>query len=410
MKIGFIGLGKLGMPCAEVMAERGEAVTGYDLRFKESVHIDIADNMKDAVVGKDIVFIAVPTPHKSEYGGERPVSHLRPMPFSYTAIEVVLQGLSHYVSKNQTVALISTVLPGIVRKRLQKAFLYPENLVYNPYLIAMGTVKHDFLNPDMVIMGTQDGLFNETTERLHTFYCRVLRDYKYKHLLGTWEEAESYKIFYNTFISMKLAFVNMIQDVAEELGHMNVDVVTEALVNSTRRILSSAYMKAGMGDGGACHPRDNIALRYLAEELHLGYDLFDGIVRSREVQAERLADKLVIFGNPRIVIVGKSYKADCDLTDGSYSLLVGHMLEHKHGIKPMYYDEDTRDRVDAEVLKKPVTALVGHWSEYTPGFLDTLAEDSIVVDPWRRYINPKMNVVHYGNKRFGADDSNSLSS
>jgi UDPglucose 6-dehydrogenase len=77
------------------------------------------------------------------------------------------------------------------------------------------------------------------------------------------------KIFYNTFISNKISLVNMIQDVAVKLGNMNVDRVTTALTKSTQRITGPAYMRAGMGDGGACHPRDNIALRWLAKESRI---------------------------------------------------------------------------------------------------------------------------------------------
>ena len=98
----------------------------------------------------------------------------------------------------------------------------------------------------------------------------------------------------------------MIQDVAERNGNINCDVVANAIAKCTQRIMGEAYMKPGMGDGGPCHPRDNIALRYLAEKLDLGYDLFDAIVTAREVQAKRLAEKLISFNMP-IVILGKSF-------------------------------------------------------------------------------------------------------
>ena len=83
----------------------------------------------------------------------------------------------------------------------------------------------------------------------------------------------------------------MIQDVAERNGNMNVDVVTGALERSTYRILGP-YMKAGMGDGGGCHPRDNIFKIY-EESLGLGYDLFDFIMLKREVQLKNMPLKLV---------------------------------------------------------------------------------------------------------------------
>ena len=63
-------------------------------------------------------------------------------------------------------------------------------------------------------------------------------------------------------------------------------------------------MSAGLGDGGACHPRDNIALRSLAERLHLGYDLFDAIMTAREKQAAHMARKIIGLGHD-VCIMGK---------------------------------------------------------------------------------------------------------
>ena len=128
-----------------------------------------------------------------------------------------------------------------------------------------------------------------------------------RYIHGTYEEIESLKIFYNTFITTKITLCNMIQDVSHKLGNMNVDVVTKALAESTMRIMSPKYMKAGMGDGGSCHPRDNIALKYLAEKLELGYDLFGGLIKAREEQARNMAQylhELSEYYKLPIVIVG----------------------------------------------------------------------------------------------------------
>ena len=159
-----------------------------------------------------------------------------------------------------------------------------------------------------------------------------------RYVVGTWDECECIKIFYNTFISAKLSLVNMIQDVAERQGNIYVDVVTNALKDSDQRIMGPRYMTAGMGDGGACHPRDNIALRWMSENLGLGYDLFDAIMAAREVQARNLAERLVRTGLP-VVIVGKAYKPHVEYEAGSYSLLVGHYVEKIFGT-PVYYDDD----------------------------------------------------------------------
>jgi len=86
MRIGFVGLGKLGMPCAEAMAERGTTVSGYDIVPKVSEYIDIKSNIREAVEGQDIVFVATSTPHTEGYDGRNPTSHLEPRDFNYDAV------------------------------------------------------------------------------------------------------------------------------------------------------------------------------------------------------------------------------------------------------------------------------------------------------------------------------------
>ena len=299
----MIGVGKLGQDCAEVMSDAGNDVVGYDIQPRTPA-FPMMPTIAEAVKDRDLIFIAAPTPHDPIYGGETPTSHLPNKDFDYTIVKGILEEVNKHVNKNQLVVLISTVLPGTVR-----SLLYPcitnARFIYNPYLIAMGTVKWDMVNPEMVIIGTDDGSITGDAHELIEFYKQFMQnDPRYE--VGTWDEAESIKIFYNTFISTKLALVNMIQDVAETNGNINVDVVTNALAKSTHRIMGPAYMKAGLGDAGACHPRDNIALRYLAERLDLGYDLFDSIMTAREKQAERMALACLKYGKNVTIVDRKS--------------------------------------------------------------------------------------------------------
>ena len=263
-KIGFIGLGKLGMPCAEAIADKGFDVAGYDVIKKSSDKITIKETIKELVEDRDIVFVATPTPHEEGYDGGEPTSHLPVKDFNYDSVKQVLSKCNQHMRTEQTLVLISTVLPGTTRRELDPLVTNPK-LVYNPYLIAMGTVADDMRNPEMIMIGTKNGLAGTNctirSRLLESFYGMVCDQFP-RIEFGTWEEVESMKIFYNTFISNKIALVNMIQDVAHKLGNTDVDKVTQALAKSTKRIVSPAYMKAGMGDGGACHPRDNIALRW----------------------------------------------------------------------------------------------------------------------------------------------------
>ena len=376
-KIGFIGLGKLGMPCAEATANKGFDVAGYDVLEKRSDTIEIRKSIEDLVRDRDIIFVATPTPHEEGYDGREPTSHKEPKDFNYESVKNVLKQCNKHMGKTQMLVLISTVLPGTVRRELAP-LVTNVKLIYNPYLIAMGTVAWDMINPEMIMIGTKKGVYETATkaQQLESFYLQVC-DNMPRVEFGTWEEVEAIKIFYNTFISNKVALVNMIQDVAHKLGNINVDTVTQALAKSTQRIISPAYMKAGMGDGGACHPRDNIALRWLAKQLNLGYDLFESIMTAREKQAENMALAILTHGT-NIRFSSDSYKPGTDLVDGSSSLLVQHYIM-KHGGQ-MVNGIDT-----------PVEVIVRvHESDSV-----TADNNTIIFDPWRSY--PKAdNVVYYG--------------
>ena len=378
MQIGFIGLGKLGKPCAEAMAEQGIQVSGYDNNMScISRLIDIKATLAEAVIEKDIVFIAVPTPHEAGYDGRQPISHLEPRDFDYSILKSVVKECNSLMQEGQLLVIISTVLPGTIRRDIAP-LANNTNLVYNPYLIAMGSVKQDFLDPEMIMIGTKQGEINQQASMLQNFYHGLLNK-SVRFEFGTWEEAEAMKIFYNTFISAKLSLVNMIQDVSQKLGHMNVDRVTTALANSTRRIMSNKYMKAGMGDGGACHPRDNIALRWLAQKLELGYDLFGSVMSAREQQAENMAVEILKHGK-NVFFSSNSYKPGTELVDGSYSLLVQHYIKKHQGLIA------SQQNVSVEVIVRV------HEND---AIIDN--NKCIVFDPWRSY-PPASNVIYYGKR------------
>jgi UDPglucose 6-dehydrogenase len=381
MKIGFIGVGKLGKEAAEVMNEYGHDVVGYDIKTVTNTELKIVSNIKDVCFGREIIFIAVPTPHHHDYDGSRPTSHLEPKDFDYSIINSVLDEVNIHTNKEQLVVLISTVLPGTIRREFIQR-LPNTRFIYNPYLIAMGTVKFDMLNPEMVIIGTEDGSMTGDAKLLLEFYKTFIREGT-RYEVGTWDDAEAIKIFYNTFISTKLGLVNMIMDVAEINGNMNADVVCGALERSTQRILGPAYMKPGMGDGGGCHPRDNIALRWLAKEYDLGYDLFDAIMKARELQAFNIAKKLIEIKNNNlnlsIVIMGKSFKPGVPYTEGSYTLLIGHFLKD--------YD------LKYDLIEGPAIYMLGHRSVFNE---TNFPKGSIVLDPWRERNKP--DTIYYGSK------------
>lgn len=402
--VGFIGIGKLGLACAEVMSTHYD-VTGYDIYPRTSDKIVISDTLEAAVRNKDIVFVAVQTPHDPIYDGSQPITHLPNRDFDYTIVRQVLADINQYVTQDQLVVLISTVLPGTTRRELRQ-HITNARFIYNPYLIAMGSVEWDMVNPEMMIVGTEDGSLTGDAQLLRDFYAPLMENDP-RYAIGTWDEAEAIKIFYNTFISTKVGLVNMIQDVAMKSGNIDVDVVTDALSNATMRIVSKKYLTAGMGDAGPCHPRDNIALRWLAENLNLGYDIFDTVMHAREKQAENLAVYLKDLSNEHclpVVIHGKAYKPDVDYLDGSYSLLIGHYL-NELGTEFSYSDPLTGDLVNDNT---DAVILLAHNRQITYGYTGeqsvqqlyfTPGPQSVILDPWRKFKNSDYRVIHYGNTR-----------
>lgn len=390
MKIGFIGVGKLGKESAEVMAESHDVI-GYDINEVHPENFNMVDTIEEVCKERELIFIAVPTPHHPDYDGKYPTSHLPNKDFDYSIVNNVLNEVNKYVNKNQLVVLISTVLPGTIRREFIHR-ITNGRFIYNPYLIAMGTVKEDMVNPEMVIIGTEDGSMTGDAKLLLEFYRTFIKKGT-RYEVGTWDEAEAIKIFYNTFISTKVALVNMIQDVAQKSGNMNVDVVTSALENSTQRIISSAYMKAGMGDGGGCHPRDNIALRYMAEKLELGYDIFDSIMNAREKQAKNLANfiiKIAKENNLPVNILGESYKPGVSYTEGSTTILTSHYIGQE--VKDIIFDS----------VDRPAVYLLGHRGQFNDHQVNYPA-GSYIIDVWREFETSRtdIKVLYYGNTRLG---------
>jgi UDPglucose 6-dehydrogenase len=411
MNIGFIGLGKLGLDCAEVFAER-YTVRGYDVSPRHSEQVQVC-SVEDTVRLSDWIFIAVPTPHAEGYDGSVPSSHMEPRDFGHDAVKDAILKINQYANSAKKVVLISTVLPGTTRRHFATLLDSRHQFLYNPYLIAMGSVKWDMANPEMVMIGTETGDPAEMRELIDIY--RPLMKNNPRYVTGTWDECEAIKIFYNTFISAKVGLANMIQDFAIRIGNINVDVVTDALAQSTMRIMGPKYMTAGMGDAGACHPRDNIALRWLAQEYDIGYDLFDTIMHAREIQARNLAQFFGRSGrtvqNLPIVIHGKAYKPDVPYCIGSYSTLVGHYIK-ENGIQVHYLDPLADDATDViNRVDRPCVLLLAHNRLITYGYTGDVRDDtfycdippgSVIVDPWRRMpLTDRHTVIHYGNTRDG---------
>ena len=159
-------------------------------------------------------------------------------------------------------------------------------------------------------------------------------------------------------------------------------------------MISSQYLTGGMGDGGGCHPRDNIALSHLARELGLSFDWFENVMLQRERQTEWLADLVEEHAEGRpIVILGRSFKPETNIVTGSPSLLLANILRER-GVEISLWDPHCGDPVDPP-NRQPRCYFVG---TRHPEFATYPFEDgSVVLDPWRFVAAPPgVRVVRVG--------------
>ena len=162
-------------------------------------------------------------------------------------------------------------------------------------------------------------------------------------------------------------------------------------------------MDGGMGDGGGCHPRDNIAMSYLSEKLNLSHNWFENIMQQREKQTEWLVELIIEnIKNFKVNILGKSFKAESNLTLGSPAILLQNILKEKN-IKANIWDPIVDQKFE-EYLKKY------SWDkEAQLFFIATKHEEfnkfpffpgSVVIDPWR-YISPRndIKIIRVGDSK-----------
>jgi UDPglucose 6-dehydrogenase len=408
-KIGFIGLGKLGLPCALAIEKKGHKVFGYDvnpevgkilesrvLPYKEvdgQEHLETHNisflSLSEVVKESEIIFVAVQTPHEPKYEGITRIPNER-CDFNYTYLKDSIKAISDVLDElkeNRIVVIISTVLPTTVKEQIMPLVSEYMRLCYNPFFIAMGTTIHDFLNPEFVLLGNDN---EEAANEVEKFYRTLHNSPVYKTSITN---AELIKVSYNTFISMKIVFANTLMEICHKMGG-NVDEVTKALGMANQRIISDKYLTGGMGDGGGCHPRDNIAMSFLAEKLNMSFDFFNSIMKAREEQTEWLAEIVrENKGDLPIVVLGKAFKPETNLISGSPSILLKNILNETEQDVEVY-----DPHIDEEkTFDKPSIFFVG--TKHDAFAKMSFPEGSVVVDPWR-YI-PKtdgVKVIHVGKQ------------
>lgn len=396
MNVGFAGLGKLGLPIALAIEAKGHTVIGCDpadgprealrtrrLAYREAgaeallrdTRLEILPP-EDVVRRSDIVFVTIQTPHEPRFEGvTRLPSETRDFDYRHLCAGVAeLSAAIERLGEERILVVVSTVLPGTMRREVKPLLGPHARLCYNPFFIAMGTAIRDFLNPEFVLFGVDDARSAAVAEE---FY-RTIHAAPFQRT--TLEEAEIIKVLYNTFVSTKIAFANTAMEICHHTPGADVDVVLGVLQEATERLVSEKYMTAGMGDGGACHPRDNIALSHLSARLGLSFDWFRCIMEQRERQTDWLADLIERHrGDRDVVILGRSFKPESNIVTGSPAVLLENILRERD--LPVTVWDPHVDGGTAAPSGRPFCYFIGtrhpelrDWP-FEPG--------SVVLDPWR---------------------------
>jgi UDPglucose 6-dehydrogenase len=288
----------------------------------EDFTVDFVDT-ESVIKNSDIIFVPVQTPHDPLYEGTTRIPETR-VDFNYNALVSAISKISQIVDENgedKIVVIISTVLPGTIDKYIKPILSDRIKLCYNPFFIAMGTTINDFLNPEFILLGVDD---EDAAERVVNFYSTIHNKRVFKTSV---KNAELIKVAYNTFIGMKIVYANTMMEICHKTD-CDVDQIIDAISLADQRLISSKYLRGGMGDGGGCHPRDNIAMSWLSRELDLSHDFFNDLMIAREDQTEWLANECLKHDR-KIYILGKSFKPETNITTGSPSILLYNILTEK---------------------------------------------------------------------------------
>lgn len=423
MNISVVGLGKLGLPLVATIASKGHKVIGVDISRevvddlnngwtsllepnlsdfikKNKSHLSATFKTGEAISNSDLTFIVTPTP--SQTNGY----------FSLKYVNKVVEEIAKALKVKQDyhlIAVVSTIMPGsmdkikvLLERISNKKCVKDFGLCYNPEFIALGSVIHNLLNPDFILIGESDKKAGDILEKFYKKYC----DNRPKIARMNFVNAELSKISVNTFITTKISYANMLSEICEKLPGGNVDIVTQAIGLDSR--IGRKYLKGGPAFGGPCFPRDNVAFISLARRLKSSFHIPQATHSTNLRQLSRLTEKVLQYIKPgkKVAIIGVSYKPFTDVIDESTGLLLAQALKEKN-VKLNLYDplalknaekilgnsgiEYIKNLKDC-VLSSDVLVITTEWPEFR-NIEGELFEGTpkILIDPWRMINRNKLS-------------------
>ena len=427
--ISVIGLGKLGLCIAACLAAKGYRVTGVDVDKKKVEEINRGDNPIEetgltelikkckanltttndyslAIKDSRITFIVVATPNEADgyFSNEQLKEALKKIaPVIKEKDEYHLVVITSTVMPGTTEHVAKFVLEGISGKKCGVDF----GLAYNPEFIALGSVIHDFLNPDFILIGEANKRDGEILKKIYKKICENNPPVARMSPIN----AEIAKISLNCYLTMKISFANFLASLCEQIEGADADVITDAIGLDSR--IGRKFLKGGLGYGGPCFPRDNLAFGAFAKKIGVKPKLGEIVDEVNRDQVKRIVGIAREQLNPKskVSILGLSYKHLSPVIEDSQAIGITESLL-RGGYRISVYDPMALanaqsvfgDKVDyaqsvEECLKdSELCILTTRWEEFKrldAKILKKEMKKATVLDCWRLIEKNDLEGVKY---------------
>lgn len=322
MRIAIAGTGYVGLVTAVCMAEKGHRITCVDinqeiidtlnrgkspiyekdletLMKKNKDHIVYTTDYKKAYKDAEVIFIGVGTPEKKD--GSANLSY----------VYVVVDQIAETVENNCVVVVKSTVPIGTndkVEKRLNENKInnIKFDVVSNPEFLAQGTAVEDTLHASRIVIGSE----NKHAEEV---MLKVYENFDAPIVTTNRRSAEMIKYASNDFLALKISYINEIANLCEEIG-ANIDDVAKGMGYDPR--IGDKFLKAGIGYGGSCFPKDTKALHWLSNFHDHELKTVKAAIEVNEQQKLRLIKKARkyydSFEGLTVAVLGLTFKPGTD--------------------------------------------------------------------------------------------------
>ncbi|MBX3486791.1 MAG: UDP-glucose/GDP-mannose dehydrogenase family protein [Candidatus Paracaedibacteraceae bacterium] len=411
MRVTIVGSGYVGLVTGACFAEFGHTITCVDkdqaklAKLKQGLspiyepgldsllsqglksgRLSFTDNLKEAMVGADAIFLAVGTP-TSENSGEADLSYI------FAAAEEIAHNLTDYA----VVVTKSTVPVGTARKI--HAIIRQANpaakfdVASNPEFLREGAAINDFMRPDRVVIGTEAESARTILKQLY----RPLYLIETPIVFTGIETAEIIKYAANAFLATKIAFINEMANLCEAAG-ADVQDVAKAIGLDGR--IGRKFLHAGPGYGGSCFPKDTKALAHTAHQLKVPSRIVEAVIQSNDQRKLHMASRIIeaVGGSGHgktIGILGLTFKPNTDDMRDAPSLTVIPELQSL-GLKIKAYDPVGMDHAkhlfsDVDFCASSTEAvtdcdaivILTEWNEFRAldlNFLKSIVKSPVLVD------------------------------